>query len=1052
MEALRREDPRRFGRFTALARFRQAASAVQFMARDTATGELAVITAARPALAAVPAFRRRFQSEARTAERLAGGWVTPPLETGEADDPELLWTATEYVPALPLAEAIGIAGPLPERALRILGAGIAEILSRVHAGGSALQGLAPGTVLLAGDGPRLTAFGPLGAAAAAEAKPGGQLSVRLGYLTPEQVAGRAAGTASDLFVLGLLLAYAATGTTPFTEGPPEEAARRIAEADPELDAVPAELRELIAGCLAKEPAERPTAGTVAAELALEGAAGLARGGWLPERLAAAVADQEARVRALEVPGDFPEEGDADAVGTAGASAAAAGGVAAAGPGGGTSAPEDREATAAATPEDARPGKEPEDAVPGGEPVDAEPEDAVPGGVAEAAGGVAATGTPAAAPVEAPGGTPAGAPAGAPAEAPAKQAPADPRGAVAITGDTPGTGAGEHTDDGIIRAASPDTTGNADATGHTPTGNISPASPATFSDTDATGHTPSGGIAEDRGTTRFLNTGPKPPQSDRATTQLALPHELPPARAQAPVPPHTPAALPPGPARPVPQLPASPGLPAPGHHHTHGSPAPYPAAALPGSTGQGRSGNQGNGNGGSPMVALPLPPTPTPPPGSATSRRTLIAIAAAAVGGLVVGGGAVAAIGGGESVAATDDKPAPKPRRTLPGQPPEPRWTYSHPASESSPLTTALWQDRLLVVTSESQASAVDLRTGRRVWQRADAARGQTALAAGDLCFVASPTEFLWLAPKDGAVVHRVRYADGFTDLPDLQVGRLAGQSGPVIWFTGSHTVTVKAPKPKKGKKQAPDKRVVQAYFFAYDIVRRAEVWRTPVPAGRAPGTPLYRVVAERSADLLVRQDAVTLTAAEVKAAKGKGSIRSFDQQTGTLRWAKQYGTAAPDAAVTGGEDGTLYAAVGADLQSFDADTAKPLWRVAGTAGSVFGTPLLAGPLLHTTERGQQVGAVERESGRLLWRRSTEVPGIGTAPSLTLSGTGKTLLASDATQVTAFSAGDGERLWKFQDIGVADPKGATVSASYRTLAVGGNVIVQRDRSFYAFPVA
>ncbi|CAD5945730.1 protein kinase domain-containing protein [Streptomyces sp. KY70] len=266
MEALRREDPRRFGRFTVLARFQEAASAVQYVARDTGTGELAVITAARPALAAVPAFRRRFQAEARTAERLAGGWVTPPLETGsletgspEAGEDELLWTATAYVPALPLAEAVGIAGPLPERALRILGAGIAEILSRVHAGGSVLQGLAPGTVLLAEDGPRLTAFGPLGAAAAAEARPGGQLSVRLGYLTPEQVAGREVGAPSDLFVLGLLLAYAATGTTPFTEGPPEEAARRIAEADPELDAVPEELRELIAGCLAKDPAERPTA-------------------------------------------------------------------------------------------------------------------------------------------------------------------------------------------------------------------------------------------------------------------------------------------------------------------------------------------------------------------------------------------------------------------------------------------------------------------------------------------------------------------------------------------------------------------------------------------------------------------------------------------------------------------------------------------------------------------------------------------------------------------------------------------------------------------------
>ncbi len=171
----------------------------------------------------------------------------------------------------------------------------------MHATGAALQGLAPGTVLLAADGPRLTAFGPLGAAASAEAGPEDRLSVRLGYLTPEQIAGEEVSAASDLFVLGLLLAYAATGATPFTEGPAEGASRRIAEDEPELDCVPQELRELIASCLAKDPAERPSAGTVAAELALEGAAGLARGGWLPEPLAAAVADQEARVRALEVP-------------------------------------------------------------------------------------------------------------------------------------------------------------------------------------------------------------------------------------------------------------------------------------------------------------------------------------------------------------------------------------------------------------------------------------------------------------------------------------------------------------------------------------------------------------------------------------------------------------------------------------------------------------------------------------------------------------------------------------------------------------------------------
>ncbi|MCA1271549.1 protein kinase, partial [Streptomyces sp. 7G] len=457
MEALRQDDPRRFGRFTALARFDEGASAVRYVARDIASGETALITAARPELAAVPVFSRRFQAEARTAERLAGGWVTPPLDTSDpAETPpgeaEPLWTAAGYVPALPLAEAIGIAGPLPERALRILGAGIAEILSRVHAAGSVLQGLAPGTVLLAADGPRLTAFGPLGAAASAEARPGGQLSVRLGYLTPEQIEGKEVSAASDLFVLGLLLAYAATGTTPFTEGPAEEATRRIAEDEPELDAVPEELRELIANCLAKDPDQRPAAGTVAAELALEGAAGLARGGWLPEPLAAAVADQEARVLALEVPAEH-EQGDAPAA-----------------PGDAGAKPDPADAAA---PEDARPEhprtlREPEGARTAPEPEDARPEDASPvtaSGAPKSAESPAAPEPEDARPLPAP-----------PVDAPALQKPAD----------------------------APAPSGNAD------TGN--------------------GDIGEDRGTTRFLNTGPRPPQNDRPTTQLALPHELPAPRA------------------------------------------------------------------------------------------------------------------------------------------------------------------------------------------------------------------------------------------------------------------------------------------------------------------------------------------------------------------------------------------------------------------------------------------------------------------------------------------------------------------------------------------
>ncbi|WP_326699794.1 PQQ-binding-like beta-propeller repeat protein [Streptomyces sp. NBC_01754] len=905
MEALRQDDPRRFGPYTTLARFRETASAVRYLARGADGDGHVVVTAARPELAAVPAFRRRFQAEARAAERLSGGWVQSPLAGREDEGPEGdgLWTAAAYVPALTLAEAISLTGPLPERAVRVLGAGLAETLSRVHAAGTVLQGLAPGTVLLAEDGPRLTAFGPLGGAASAEARPGGQLSVRLGYLTPEQVEGGEAGAPSDLFVLGLLLAYAATGTTPFAEGPAGEAAGRIAHGTAELDRVPDALRELVARCLAKDPADRPGAGSVAAELALEGAAGLAGGGWLPERVTAVIADQAARVRALKDPSDPEADTGADA--GAGADAAAAG-----------------TGVAGASPE--------------ADPVATDP---------------AATG-----------------PAGA-----------------------------ERLD------ATPDRPAPADAP---PAGQV-PGGPGRPADD------------EDRGTTRFTRTGPGAPHGDRSTSRPAVPPGF---SGPAPVAPRAPFVPPPsGP--PLGQVPAS-HLPYPsaGPAAPASPPLPHPAA-------------------------LPLPA----PAASVTGRRNLLTAVAAGAAGLVVGGGSVLALGSDAPATPTDGKPTAKPRPTVPGRAPDPLWMYTHPAEEPAPLTAGIWRDRLLVLTSDAQATGIDLRTGRTLWTCEDAAGAQAVRAAGDgLCLLAGPTEFLWLSPEDGRVEHRLRYADRFTGVPGMKAGPLTGLTGSVLWFTGSHTVTVKAPEPKKGKKRGKDTQVVKAYFFAYDVVRRKELWRSAVPAGRAPGTPAYRLTAVRESDLVVAQTPATLTPADVKAGKGKASFRCFDRTTGKLLWNRPFGAVAPAGAAVGDDEGLLYAAVGDGLQAFETGTGKPVWTLSGSGASVYGTPVPAGKLLHTTNRDQQVGAVEAATGRTVWRRSTEVPLGGNAPALTLSGGGKTLFAADASQVTAFSSADGRRLWKFQDIGPQDPEGAAGGSPYRVLAAGKTAVVQRERAFYAFP--
>lgn len=890
MEALRQDDPRRFGPYTALARFRETAAAVQYLAHGTDPDGLVVVTAARPELAALPAFRRRFHAEARTADRLAGGWVEArPAASADGDENEdLLWTASAYVPALTLAEAVDLAGPLPERAVRILGAGIAETLSRVHATGAVLQGLAPRTVLLAEDGPRLTAFGPLGAAADAEARPGGQLSVRLGYLTPEQVAGQEAGPASDLFVLGLLLAYAATGSTPLADGPAAEAAERIAHTDPRLDDVPDALRELVARCLAKDPADRPTAGTVAAELALEGAAGLAKGGWLPGLLAAAVAEQKARARKTAAAAAADEAG-ADVNMLAKAAGARADVVPTKTPGAAVAVPDVQ------------------DAVP-----------AVP----------------------------------------------------------------------AVPAASEDT----------------PQVPASL-----TPH-------RDTRTAQLGVIDHQAPRPDRATAQLSMPPEL-------PAPPGQSARFP-GQGQPA-ALPAAPLAPLPLALPAAGPAEPLTAAAPPAPAGR-----------------------------VAVDRRTLLIGAAAGAAGLLVGGGAVLAAGSGDDAEPTvDAKPAPSSSRpVVAGLPPQPRWIYTHPASEPAPLTAALWNERLLVLTDDTHASAVDLNTGRRIWESPDAAKGQAALAAGkEFCFVAGPSEFLWLSAKDGRVAHRVAYADGFEGAPHLSVRGLVGSAGPQLWFTGSHQVTVKAPKPKKGKKPGKDRQVVKSYLFGYDIEQRKELWRTPVPTGRGPAAPVYRLVAIRPDAVVVRQDRLTLTPADVKAAKGKALFRSFDRTTGKQQWAKVFGTA-PDAAVAGDADGLLYVAFGDDLRALETPGGRPKWTLNGTPRSSFGTPVEAGALLYTTSSNQEVGVADRETGRLRWRRSTEAVGGGSAPTVTVSGSGGTLLAADPGQVTAFAAADGRRLWKFQDIGAQDPKGATVTARYQVLAYGKSALVRRDRVVYAFPVA
>ena len=167
-------------------------------------------------------------------------------------------------------------GPLPPRSVLALAAGLAEGLNAIHAAGVVHRDLKPANVLLAEDGPRVIDFGISRAVEASALTHTGLVVGSPGFMSPEQAEGREVGPPSDIFSLGAVLAFAATGQGPFGTGSTPALVYRVVHSLPNLDHLPAEVRPLVERCLAKDPAQRPTAAQL-----LAGAAYPATG-WLPE--------------------------------------------------------------------------------------------------------------------------------------------------------------------------------------------------------------------------------------------------------------------------------------------------------------------------------------------------------------------------------------------------------------------------------------------------------------------------------------------------------------------------------------------------------------------------------------------------------------------------------------------------------------------------------------------------------------------------------------------------------------------------------------------------
>ncbi|MEV0622752.1 protein kinase [Nonomuraea sp. NPDC050404] len=167
------------------------------------------------------------------------------------------YVVSEYVEGPSLAERVAQRGPLRGGELERLVVGTATALAAIHAAGIVHRDFKPANVLLGPDGPRVVDFGIARAEGAATMTSG--LIGTPAYLSPEQIAGTPAGPASDVFAWAASMVFAASGISPFGADTVPAVLHRVLHAEPDLSVLPPRLREVLASCLVKDPARRPTA-------------------------------------------------------------------------------------------------------------------------------------------------------------------------------------------------------------------------------------------------------------------------------------------------------------------------------------------------------------------------------------------------------------------------------------------------------------------------------------------------------------------------------------------------------------------------------------------------------------------------------------------------------------------------------------------------------------------------------------------------------------------------------------------------------------------------
>ncbi|MFE5534562.1 protein kinase [Streptomyces sp. NPDC056492] len=261
---LTHEDPQEVGGFRLLARLGSGGMGTVYLARS-AGGRTVALKTVHTRIAADTAVRTRFRLEADAARIIGDRYGARVFGSDAlAATP---WLAAEYLIGPQLDEAVRTGGPLPEPGVRSLGADLARALGLLHRSDVVHRDLKPSNIMITAAGPKVIDFGIARALGDERLTRIGAVAGTPAYMSPEQAGGLEHTPAGDVFALAGVLVFAASGHAPFGGGQAADLLYRVRYAEPDLSGVPVGLAPLLARCLDKDPARRPTTDELAQMLA-----------------------------------------------------------------------------------------------------------------------------------------------------------------------------------------------------------------------------------------------------------------------------------------------------------------------------------------------------------------------------------------------------------------------------------------------------------------------------------------------------------------------------------------------------------------------------------------------------------------------------------------------------------------------------------------------------------------------------------------------------------------------------------------------------------------